>query len=52
MAMIDNNSCGSGRKDLVELVNGGGAHEKRRSAQELCEDEPRGPDVLESSHTG
>ena len=51
MAMIDNNSCDSGRKDLVELVNGGGAHEKRRSTQELSEDEPRGPDVLESDES-
>lgn len=51
MAMIDNNSCDSGRKDLVELVNGGGAHEKRRSTQELSEDEPRGPDVLEADES-
>ena len=51
MAMIDNNSCGSGRKDLVELVNGGGAHEKRRSTQELSEDEPRGPDVLKADES-
>ena len=35
-------------EDLVELINAGSAHENRRSTQELCKDQPRGPNILKS----